>query len=92
MEIKGLLPIGSVVLLKEGQKKLMIFGVKQMDSEVQEEYDYIGVMYPEGNVGVEGQYLFNHDSIDQIFFRGYEDEERERFINALDEFYVNNQG
>ena len=92
MEIKGLLPIGSVVLLKEGRKKLMIFGVKQMDSEVQEEYDYIGVMYPEGNVGVEGQYLFNHDSIDQIFFRGYEDEERERFINALDEFYVNNQG
>ena len=37
--MKELLPIGSVVLLKEGQKKLMIFGIKQMDSEVLEEYD-----------------------------------------------------
>lgn len=90
MDIRGLLPIGSVVLLKEGKKKLMIFGVKQMDSEVREEYDYIGVMYPEGNVGIESQYLFNHENIDQIFFRGYEDEERERFIDALDEYYAEN--
>lgn len=91
MNIKDLLPIGSVVLLKEGQKKLMIFGVKQMDSEVREEYDYIGVMYPEGNVGIEGQYLFNHENIDQIFFKGYEDEERDTFISALDQYYTENQ-
>ena len=91
MNIKELLPIGSVVLLKEGQKKLMIFGVKQMDSEVREEYDYIGVMYPEGNVGVEGQYLFNHESIDQIFYRGYENEERDTFIQALDQYYQENK-
>lgn len=91
MNIKDLLPIGSVVLLKEGQKKLMIFGVKQMDSEVREEYDYIGVIYPEGNVGIEGQYLFNHENIDQIFFKGYEDEERDTFISALDQYYTENQ-
>lgn len=91
MEIKGLLPIGSVVLLKEGTKKLMIFGVKQMDSEIQEEYDYIGVMYPEGNVGIEGQYLFNHESIDQVFFRGYEDQEREEFLEILDKYYEEHQ-
>lgn len=87
MYIKNLLPIGSVVLLKEGKKKLMIFGVKQMDSEVQVEYDYIGVLYPEGNIGIEGQYLFNHENIEQVFFRGYEDEEREQFINALEKYY-----
>ena len=91
MNIKELLPIGSVVLLKEGQKKLMIFGVKQMDSEVREEYDYIGVMYPEGNVGVEGQYLFNHESIDQVFFRGYENEERDAFMQALEQYYMENK-
>ena len=91
MGIKELLPIGSVVLLKEGKKKLMIFGIKQMDSEVREEYDYIGVMYPEGNVGIEGQYLFNHENIAQIFFRGYEDEERDTFISALDRYYAENQ-
>lgn len=87
MEVKGLLPIGSIVLLKEGKKKLMIFGVKQMDSDVQEEYDYIGVLYPEGNIGIEGQYLFNQESIDQVFFRGYEDEERETFLDHLAKFY-----
>lgn len=90
-EIKDLLPIGSVVLLKEGKKKLMIFGVRQMDSEIQEEYDYIGVMYPEGNIGIEGQFLFNHENIEQIFFRGYEDEERESFIRTLTEYYKGNQ-
>ena len=29
--IRELLPIGSVVLLKEGTKKAMIFGIKQTD-------------------------------------------------------------
>lgn len=91
MEIKELLPIGSVVLLKEGKKRLMIFGVKQMDSEVQVEYDYIGVMYPEGNLGLESQYLFNHENIEQVFFRGYEDEERHNFINELERYYAENQ-
>ena len=74
MEIKGLLPIGSVVLLKNGQKRLMIFGVKQTDNDTGVEYDYIGVMYPEGNMGEAGQYLFNHSDIDQEFFRGYEND------------------
>ena len=91
MEIRGLLPIGSIVLLKEGKKKLMIFGIKQMDSEVKEEYDYIGVLYPEGNIGFEGQYLFNHESIEQVFFKGYEDDERKLFIDALDQYYTDNR-
>ena len=43
-------------------------------------YDYAGVLYPEGNVGTEYQMLFNHDKIKSIEFRGYENEERERFI------------
>ena len=91
MNVKELLPIGSIVLLKEGRKKMMIFGIKQMDSEVMEEYDYIGVLYPEGNIGVEGQFLFNHESIEQIFFKGYEDKERDAFIGALDQYYAENQ-
>lgn len=43
-------------------------------------YDYAYVLYPEGNVGTEYQMLFNHDKIKSIEFRGYENEERERFI------------
>ena len=88
MLIKELLPIGSVIILREGTKRLMIFGVKQTDeARPGEEYDYIGVMYPEGNIGREYQFLFNHEDIVSVIFRGYEDDERNNFINKLSEVY-----
>lgn len=91
MNIKELLPIGSVVLLKNGRKRVMIFGVKQMDNSTGTEYDYISVLYPEGNMGETGQFLFNHSDIEKVFFTGYEDEERAEFIEKLDEFYAKQQ-
>ena len=88
MQIKDLLPIGSVVLLKEGQKKLMVFGIMQTDAGAENaEYNYIGVMYPEGNVGEELQFLFNHEDIAEVFHRGYEDEERNEFLKQLEGIY-----
>jgi len=85
--VKELLPIGTVVKLKEGVKRVMIFGIKQTNETDSIEYDYIGVLYPEGNIGLEFQYLFNHGDIDQIYHRGFEDEEREHFIDELDKVY-----
>ena len=85
--VKNLLPIGSVVLLKEGQKKVMIFGIKQTDKATNLEHDYIGVVYPEGNLGEELQFFFEHDSIAEVVFRGYEDEERDVFIARLAAYY-----
>ena len=87
--IRELLPIGSVVLLKEGAKKVMVFGVKQTDKATNEEHDYIGVVYPEGNLGEELQFFFEHDSIAEVFFRGYEDDERKAFIDRLSAYYDN---
>lgn len=87
MEIKDLLPIGSVIWLQDANKPLMIYGVKQSNMETKEEYDYIGVLYPEGNIGTNSQFLFNHDKIEKVLFRGYEDESREKFIDKLDKFY-----
>lgn len=87
MEIKKLLPIGSVVLLEEGKKRLMIYGVKQIEQETQEEYDYIGVVYPEGNMGQGTQFLFNHDQISEVYFKGYDDEERQEFVKRLTDYY-----
>lgn len=40
-----------------------------------------------GNIGTDVQYVFNHDDIAEIYFRGYEDEEHEEFIKLLSEFY-----
>ena len=74
------LPIGSVVLLKNGRKKIMIYGRKQMHVETGEEWDYLACLYPEGNINEEFMYLFNHDQIDKVYYLGYEDEEEKRFV------------
>ena len=74
------LPIGSVVLLKNGRKKIMIYGRKQMHVETGEEWDYLACLYPEGNINEEFMYLFNHDQIDKVNYLGYEDEEEKRFV------------
>ncbi len=87
MSVKELLPIGSVIMLDGGQKRLMVYGVKQNKEDTKEEFDYIGVLYPEGNIGTQGQFLFNHEDIAEVYFRGYEDEERNQFIEKLDAYY-----
>ena len=84
-EVKGLLPIGSIVLLERGRKPLMIFGVVQTNPDNGRTYDYIGVPYPEGNMGNKFQFLFNKGDIKQVIFRGYEDEMRERFLSSLED-------
>lgn len=87
MGIDRLLPIGTIVLLKDGQKKLMINGIMQTDVSDNKEYDYLGILYPEGHIGEQFQYLFNHEDIREIVFRGFEDEERTEFILKLKALY-----
>ena len=70
------LPIGTVVLLKEGKKKLMITGFAVSSYETKGEiYDYMGCLYPEGVVSSDKNLLFNHDKIDKVCHMGYIDEE-----------------
>ena len=87
MEIKELLPIGTIVRIRDAEPKLMIYGVKQTDEDSNCEYDYLAVLYPEGNIGEEGRFMFNHSDITDILFMGYEDEEREEFLEKLQNFY-----
>ncbi len=85
-DIQMLLPIGSVVLLKNGIKKLMIIGVVPYDKEAPEQvYDYIGVLYPEGFLGDKTNFLFQHEDITDIVFRGYDDSERMQFVKFLNQ-------
>ena len=88
-KIEDLLPLGSIVMLNGGQKRLMIYGVMQTEQTTNTQYDYIGVLYPEGSIGKGTQYLFNNDQIKQVFFKGYEDEERAGFIDKLAQYYKN---
>ena len=88
--VTQLLPIGSIIRLKGAERNLMIYGVMQTqdDPEDPREFDYVGVIYPEGHIGQQMQFLFDHQDIEEIVFRGYEDEERTAFLEKLQSFYV----
>ncbi len=81
--MKTYLPIGSIVLLKNGNKKVMIYGRRQRRVTDETEYDYIACLYPEGNIGVDFMYLFNHEDIEDVVHRGYSDAEEEAYVNKL---------
>lgn len=85
--MKDLLPIGSVVLLKDATKKLVIIGVLQVNAEQNKMYDYLAVPYPEGYLGSDNNCLFNQGDINDIIFRGYTNPERDIFIEALNILY-----
>ena len=81
--MKSYLPNGTVVLLKGGEKKIMIYGRRQKRVTDEHEYDYIACLYPEGNINEDYMYLFNHEDIEKVVFRGYSDAEEEAFIETL---------
>ena len=86
MKFCELLPIGSVVLLKNAKKKLLVIGlmpIKHTEAGEDIAYDYMGVPYPEGYIGQESAMLFKHDSIEEVVFTGYSNDERIMFVEAI---------
>lgn len=82
--MKEYLPIGSVVLLNNTKKKIVIMGIMQIpDNDKEHVYDYIGVPYPEGYFG-KGNIVFNNEDISDVIFRGYENKEREAFLKIIE--------
>lgn len=70
-----ILPIGSIVMLKNGTKPLMIFGYMQKSGTRPGEIaDYIGVPYPEGNINLTVQVGFQMTDIKEVLFEGYRTE------------------
>jgi hypothetical protein len=84
---EGLLPIGTVVLLKNSQKRVMIIGVlqKQMKNDEAIIWDYSGCFYPEGYMGPDKTFLFNSAQIDKVFAVGYQDQEQFAFKEKIDQ-------
>lgn len=80
---RNLLPLGSVVTLVEGEKKLMICGRMQIMEGSEEIYDYSACTYPEGILKPDEMYFFNNDAIENIYFLGYQDEEEFNFKEYL---------
>ena len=71
------LPLGSIVQLKGGVKKIMIIarGAFAVVKGEKRYFDYGACTYPEGVIG-DALLYFQHKDIQKIVYRGYEDEER----------------
>jgi len=80
---KDLLPIGSVVLLKGGEKRIMICGRIQSKEGENNIYDYSACYYPQGIVGSDEMFFFNRDAISDVFFIGFQDKEEITFRHEV---------
>ena len=84
---KKFLPIGTVVMLKGGKKRVMITGFCAMEGRDRTKmWDYSGCMYPEGFLSSKQTCLFNHEQIEKVYYLGLaEDDEEKKFKKSLDE-------
>ena len=85
------LPLGTVVLLKNGTKRIMINGFCTIDANNQTKmYDYSGVLFPEGALSSDQILLFDHEQIDKVFHMGLVDDEEIEFKKKLEEILKTN--
>lgn len=78
------LPLGSVVLMKDAKKRVMVTGYAIKTPESGDKlWDYIGCIWPEGMISPDKNLLFDHKDIHQIYAIGYTDEEQKKFLEVL---------
>ena len=74
----------TIVVLKNGKRKIMITGRYQIKADTDELFDYLGCLYPEGIINADMNFLFNNQDINEIVHKGYSDEEDENFKSELE--------
>lgn len=85
MNKKELLPIGSVVLLKNANHRIMIIGYSPLfQGKKMMVYDYSGTFYPEGQLKPDQQLVFNNKDIDKIFAQGFSDDSEKEFRSNVE--------
>ena len=79
------LPIGTVVLLKNARKRVMIIGYcKYKGNDTSKIYDYAGCVYPEGYISPDTTALFDHEQIDAVFSLGFRNMVQYEFQQKLE--------
>lgn len=74
------LPVGTVVMLEGGTKRIMVNGFCAIDpAQPKVMFDYSGVLFPEGALSSDQALLFNHNQIKEIIHMGLVDEESKKF-------------
>lgn len=86
--MKKLFTIGSVVKLKNIEKRVMIVGHLQREKEGNKAWDYAGVIFPIGVIDPDKMLLFNHETIERLYFIGLQDDESIDYMRSVFE-YIN---
>lgn len=80
-----LLPVGSVVRLKDSTANVMIAGYLPVgEADPGYAWDYSGFKFPLGYVRNDEIYCFDQNQIEEVLAMGYQDEEQFRFANTLE--------
>ena len=84
------LPIGTVVMLSGGTKRVMVTGFCAIEEKNKEKvWDYSGCIYPEGFLSSRQTCLFDHTQIEKVYYLGLIDEEEEKFKGKLKQLVDN---
>lgn len=83
--MKELLPLGTIVTLKNGTKKIMIVGRLQKQKENGKVYDYAACLWPEGMIDSQHFYLFDHEQIHILYYIGMQSSEEFQFRFVLED-------
>ncbi len=83
--MKEIYPLGTVVRLKKGQRKLMIVSRVPLmnDNGTIGYFDYAGCLVPDGLNGQQ-TFFFNFEDIAQVYQRGYEGEEEADYLKQYE--------
>ncbi|MBY0030414.1 MULTISPECIES: DUF4176 domain-containing protein [Priestia] len=80
VDTSQLLPIGTVVKLKNIKKPVMVYGQNQRQESSQKIFDYVSVPYPEGNISSDYNVFFDRSRIEKVLYQGYDTPEGEKFL------------
>lgn len=84
-----LLTIGTIVLLKNANKELMIIGYfpQAIQGDEKKTFDYLACPYPEGYINSNEPVVFNKENIKKVTHYAYMDEESKALLNEIDKNY-----
>lgn len=82
VKIKDLFPVGTIIKVKDEEKRFMIMGILQQakKEDIVKKFDYIAVPYPEGYLDPSSVVMLNQENIEEIVYYGFVDFERQVFM------------
>jgi len=83
MNCENLLPIGTVVQIKESPSWVMVIGYYPIDKKTERTFTYLGTVYPVG-LGISNQaMMLDHESIEKIQFEPTQSDEAASYCSSL---------